>query len=66
MTRFAINGVVCLSWSFDLSTTRSCSWEQTVHGDGAEVEDLYHYRFWSQVVRWMAHQRHISGNEGIA
>ncbi len=29
------------------------------------VEDLYHYRFWSQVVRWMAHQRHISGNEGI-
>lgn len=29
------------------------------------VEDLYHYRFWSQVVRWMAHQRHLSGNEGI-
>ncbi|MDG1891985.1 MAG: hypothetical protein P8L18_11805 [Verrucomicrobiota bacterium] len=29
------------------------------------VEDLYHYRFWSQIVRWMAHQRHISGNEGV-
>jgi hypothetical protein len=29
------------------------------------VEDLYHYRFWSQVVRWMAHQRHISEDEGI-
>ena len=29
------------------------------------VEDLYHYRFWSQVVRWMAHQRHISQDEGI-
>lgn len=29
------------------------------------VEDLYHYRFWSQVVRWMAHQRHLSEREGI-
>ena len=29
------------------------------------VEDLYHYRFWSQIVRWMAHQRHISEDEGI-
>jgi hypothetical protein len=29
------------------------------------VEDKYHYRFWSQVVRWMAHQRHISAREGI-
>lgn len=29
------------------------------------VEDKYHYRFWSQVVRWMAHQRHIAGKEGI-
>ncbi len=29
------------------------------------VEDKYHYRFWSQVVRWMAHQRHLSEKQGI-
>ena len=29
------------------------------------VEDKYHYRFWSQVVRWMAHQRHLADKEGI-
>ena len=29
------------------------------------VEDKYHYRFWSQVVRWMAHQRHLSEKDGI-
>ncbi len=29
------------------------------------VEDRYHYRFWSQVVRWMAHQRHLSQEDGI-
>lgn len=29
------------------------------------VEDKYHYRFWSQVVRWMAHKRHLAGEEGI-
>ena len=29
------------------------------------VEDKYHYRFWSQVVRWMAHQRHLSDEQGI-
>ncbi len=29
------------------------------------VEDKYHYRFWSQIVRWMAHQRHLAGKEGI-
>ena len=29
------------------------------------VEDKYHYRFWSQVVRWMAHQRHLSQKQGI-
>ncbi|MFK7820918.1 MAG: hypothetical protein AB8G99_19545 [Planctomycetaceae bacterium] len=28
------------------------------------VEDLYHYRFWGQVVRWMAYQRNISEAEG--
>ena len=27
------------------------------------VEDLYHYRFWGQVVRWMAYQRHIARGE---
>ncbi len=29
------------------------------------VEDTYHYRFWGQVVRWMAHQRHLANDEGI-
>ena len=29
------------------------------------VEDKFHYRFWGQVVRWMAHQRHLSEKEGI-
>jgi hypothetical protein len=29
------------------------------------VEDLYHYRFWGQVFRWMAHQRHLAYAEGI-
>jgi hypothetical protein len=29
------------------------------------VEDKFHYRFWGQVVRWMAHQRHLSGKDGI-
>ena len=29
------------------------------------VEDTYHYRFWGQVVRWMAHQRHLAHGEGI-
>src|SRR5438105_5273297 len=29
------------------------------------VEDKYHYRFWSQVVRWMSHNRHLSQKEGI-
>ena len=29
------------------------------------VEDTYHYRFWGQVVRWMAHQRHLSQEEGV-
>lgn len=27
------------------------------------VEDLYHYRFWGQVVRWMAYQRNMSKGE---
>jgi hypothetical protein len=29
------------------------------------VEDKFHYRFWGQVVRWMAHQRHLSEKNGI-
>ncbi|HYE30862.1 MAG TPA: hypothetical protein VEH27_05515 [Methylomirabilota bacterium] len=29
------------------------------------VEDRYHYRFWSQVVRWMAHQRHLAARQGV-
>lgn len=28
-------------------------------------EDKYHYRFWSQVVRWMSHKRHLAQNQGI-
>jgi uncharacterized membrane protein len=27
------------------------------------VEDKYHYRFWGQVVRWMAHKRHMAYTE---
>ena len=29
------------------------------------VEDKYHYRFWGQVVRWMAHKRHLADKNGI-
>ncbi len=29
------------------------------------VEDVYHYRFWGQVVRWMSHQRHLAHADGI-
>ena len=29
------------------------------------VEDLYHYRFWGQVVRWMAYQRNMSQGESM-
>lgn len=29
------------------------------------VEDLYHYRFWSQMVRWMAYQRTMSNGESM-
>lgn len=27
------------------------------------VEDMYHYRFWGQVVRWMAYQRNMAKGE---
>jgi hypothetical protein len=29
------------------------------------VEDKYHYRFWGQVVRWMANKRHMSYSEQV-
>lgn len=29
------------------------------------VEDLYHYRFWGQVVRWMSYQRHRAHADGF-
>ena len=29
------------------------------------VEDKYHYRFWGQVVRWMAYQRHMAQGESM-
>lgn len=29
------------------------------------VEDLYHYRFWGQVVRWMSHKRHLAAGKGV-
>jgi len=29
------------------------------------VEDLHHYRFWSQVFRWMSYRRHLVQTEGL-
>jgi hypothetical protein len=29
------------------------------------VEDLYHYRFWGQVARWMSYQRNIATNQRL-
>lgn len=29
------------------------------------VEDTYHYRFWGQVVRWMAHPRHLAHDQRV-
>jgi len=29
------------------------------------VEDLYHYRFWGQVARWMSYQRNIAAGERV-
>ena len=29
------------------------------------VEDKFHYRFWRQFARWMAHKRHLAEKEGI-
>jgi uncharacterized membrane protein len=53
VTRTAGNGKVLF-----LGTDSAWRWRRG-------VEDKFHYRFWGQVVRWMAHQRHLSGTEGI-
>ena len=29
------------------------------------VEDKYHYRFWSQLARWMSYQRNMAAGERI-
>lgn len=29
------------------------------------VEDLYHYRFWGQVARWMSYQRNMSAGQSV-
>ena len=29
------------------------------------VEDLYHYRFWGQVARWMSYQRNVAAGERV-
>ena len=53
VTREAGNGKVLF-----LGTDSAWRWRRG-------VEDKFHYRFWGQVVRWMAHQRHLSGKAGI-
>ena len=53
VTRFFGNGKVLF-----MGTDSAWRWRRG-------VEDKYHYRFWSQIVRWMAHQRHLSKSEGI-
>jgi len=53
VTRAAGNGKVLF-----LGTDSAWRWR-------AGVEDLYHYRFWGQVVRWMSYQRHRSYDQGF-
>lgn len=53
VTRHAGNGKVLF-----MGTDSAWRWRRG-------VEDKYHYRFWSQVIRWMAHQRHLSKDTGI-
>jgi len=53
VTRSAGNGKILF-----LGTDSAWRWRR-----GAE--DKFHYRFWGQVVRWMAHQRHLSEKDGI-
>ena len=54
----------CRSWS----RARSAGKVLFMGTDGAwrwrkGVEDKYHYRFWGQVVRWMAYQRNMAKGE---
>jgi hypothetical protein len=53
VTRAAGNGKVLF-----LGTDSAWRWRRG-------VEDKFHYRFWGQVVRWMAHQRHLSEKDGM-
>ena len=53
VTRTAGNGKVLF-----LGTDSAWRWRRG-------VEDKFHYRFWGQVVRWMAHQRHLSEKDGM-
>jgi hypothetical protein len=53
VTRRAGNGKVLF-----LGTDSAWRWRRG-------VEDKFHYRFWGQVVRWMAHQRHLSEKQGM-
>jgi len=53
VTRTAGNGKVLF-----LGTDSAWRWR-------AGVEDLYHYRFWGQVVRWMSYQRHRAYDQGF-
>jgi len=53
VTRAAGNGKVLF-----LGTDSAWRWR-------AGVEDLYHYRFWGQVVRWMSYQRHRAYDQGF-
>ena len=39
--------------------------EVMLPGVGEKEEDKYHYRFWSQIVRWMAHGRYQAQQDGI-
>ena len=44
---------------------RCFSWGPMAHGAGGSGRGKYHYRFWGQVIRWMAHQRHLAQGERI-
>lgn len=53
VTRLAGNGKVLF-----MGTDGAWRWRRG-------VEDVYHYRFWGQVVRWMSYQRHLAHTAGI-
>ncbi|MBL62967.1 MAG: hypothetical protein CMI30_06105 [Opitutae bacterium] len=54
----AINQTVGTGKTLFLGTDAAWRWRRG-------VEDKYHYRFWSQVARWMAAQRHRGEGDGI-